>query len=217
MMSLKKRRARRRGGAGTGCRREAEREGQSKERRKAKQVVHRDPIWGGSAPAPKKQALSRNFDGSADAYGEVTMYDSDDETYAMKKQREAAADAEAAYYRQKGKKRRKRRVTTTTTSSNVWCAVHSIPVVPCKMRFYAARPEPSGRSVKPVLTGGLRWPPAKATIRRQKGAFARRAQHSTTPPERQHAKLYSGTYRIEARDTARDFVRPATFSYALHR
>ena len=67
-----------------------------KERRKAKQVVHRDPIWGGSVPAPKKQALSRNFDGSADAYGEVTMYDSDDETYAMKKQREAAADAEAA-------------------------------------------------------------------------------------------------------------------------
>ena len=83
-------------------------EGNRKERRKAKQVVHRDPIWGGSAPAPKKQALSRNFDGSADAYGEVTMYDSDDETYAMKKQREAAADAEAAYYRQKGKKRRKK-------------------------------------------------------------------------------------------------------------
>ena len=82
--------------------------GNRKERRKAKQVVHRDPIWGGSAPAPKKQALSRNFDGSADAYGEVTMYDSDDETYAMKKQREAAADAEAAYYRQKGKKRRKK-------------------------------------------------------------------------------------------------------------
>ena len=82
--------------------------GNRKERRKAKQVVHRDPIWGGSVPAPKKQALSRNFDGSADAYGEVTMYDSDDETYAMKKQREAAADAEAAYYRQKGKKRRKK-------------------------------------------------------------------------------------------------------------
>ena len=82
--------------------------GNRKERRKAKQVVHRDPIWGGAAPAPKKQALSRNFDGSADAYGEVTMYDSDDETYAMKKQREAAADAEAAYYRQKGKKRRKK-------------------------------------------------------------------------------------------------------------
>ena len=83
-------------------------QGNRKERRKAKQVVHRDPIWGGSVPAPKKQALSRNFDGSADAYGEVTMYDSDDETYAMKKQREAAADAEAAYYRQKGKKRRKK-------------------------------------------------------------------------------------------------------------
>ena len=82
--------------------------GNRKERRKAKQVVHRDPIWGGAVPAPKKQALSRNFDGSADAYGEVTMYDSDDETYAMKKQREAAADAEAAYYRQKGKKRRKK-------------------------------------------------------------------------------------------------------------
>ena len=83
-------------------------QGNRKERRKAKQVVHRDPIWGGAVPAPKKQALSRNFDGSADAYGEVTMYDSDDETYAMKKQREAAADAEAAYYRQKGKKRRKK-------------------------------------------------------------------------------------------------------------
>ena len=82
--------------------------GNRKERRKGKQVVHRDPIWGGAVPAPKKQALSRNFDGSADAYGEVTMYDSDDETYAMKKQREAAADAEAAYYRQKGKKRRKK-------------------------------------------------------------------------------------------------------------
>ena len=29
-------------------------QGNRKERRKAKQVVHRDPIWGGSVPAPKK-------------------------------------------------------------------------------------------------------------------------------------------------------------------
>jgi len=76
-------------------------QGNRKERRKTKQLVHRDPIM-------KKKALSWNFDGSSDAYGEATMYDSDDETYAMKKQREAAADAEAAHYRQKGKKRRKK-------------------------------------------------------------------------------------------------------------
>lgn len=83
-------------------------QGNRKERRKTKQLVHRDPIMGGAVPQPKKKALSRNFDGSLDAYGEATMYDSDDETYAMKKQREAAADAEAAHYRQKGKKRRKK-------------------------------------------------------------------------------------------------------------
>ena len=51
------------------------------------------------------RVLSRNFDGTDGGYGEATLYDSDDETYAMTKKREAAADHEAAAYRSKKKKK----------------------------------------------------------------------------------------------------------------
>ncbi|KAH8074880.1 hypothetical protein JL720_10627 [Aureococcus anophagefferens] len=80
--------------------------GNRRERRKAKAktggVVHRDPIMGTATVAAPK--LSRNFDGTDGGYGEATLYDSDDETYAMTKKREAAADHEAAAYRSKKKK-----------------------------------------------------------------------------------------------------------------
>ena len=79
--------------------------GNRRERRKAKTggVVHRDPIMGTATVAAPK--LSRNFDGTDGGYGEATLYDSDDETYAMTKKREAAADHEAAAYRSKKKKK----------------------------------------------------------------------------------------------------------------
>ena len=53
--------------------------------------------------------MHRNFDGTDDAYGEASMYDSDDETYGMKKAREQAVDAEAAHYRGKGKGKGKKK------------------------------------------------------------------------------------------------------------
>ena len=64
---------------------------------------------GGAVQAPKEQALRRNFDGTNDAYGEASMYDSDDETYGMKKAREQAIDAEAHHYRTKGSKSKKKK------------------------------------------------------------------------------------------------------------
>ncbi|KAK7241930.1 RED-like protein [Aureococcus anophagefferens] len=58
--------------------------GNRRERRKAKAktggVVHRDPIMGTATVAAPK--LSRNFDGTDGGYGEATLYDPDDGTYA---------------------------------------------------------------------------------------------------------------------------------------
>ena len=88
---------------GTGRRAEAQREGQPKERRKAKQVVHR--IRWGAVPAPKKQALSRNFD-EAGRVWEVTMAIGRRDR-AMKKQEAAMTGRRLPA---EGKKRRKKGV-----------------------------------------------------------------------------------------------------------
>ncbi|KAJ8607411.1 hypothetical protein CTAYLR_009951 [Chrysophaeum taylorii] len=54
-----------------------------------RKVVHRDIIGGESISASRRSKYSLNFDGTDAAYGDAITYDSDDETYAMAKQRAA--------------------------------------------------------------------------------------------------------------------------------
>ena len=94
------------------------------------------------------------------------MYDSDDETYAMKKQREAASDAEAAYYRQKGKKRRKKGDGDDDEGECVWCQSCAFIQVArsYKTRFDAAKTR--ARARRRTAGKEARGVPHEASIKR---------------------------------------------------